>query len=57
VSSLYLGFVITLIDISYLILNMMFSSQHAMVIDTRNSTILPRKGALLKINQVCLLSL
>ncbi|KAK7117597.1 hypothetical protein R3I94_022981 [Phoxinus phoxinus] len=27
------------------------SLSHAMVIDTRNSTILPRKGALLKINQ------
>uniref|UniRef100_A0A673XYE1 SAMM50 sorting and assembly machinery component n=1 Tax=Salmo trutta TaxID=8032 RepID=A0A673XYE1_SALTR len=29
------------------------SLSHAMVIDTRNSTILPRRGALLKINQVC----
>lgn len=29
-------------------------SQHSMVIDTRNSPILPRKGALLKINQVCI---
>lgn len=36
---------------SYLTSNM-FSWQHAMVIDTRNSSILPRKGALLKINQV-----
>lgn len=32
-------------------------SQHAMVIDTRNSPILPNKGALLKINQVCTLHL
>lgn len=29
------------------------SLQHTMVVDTRNSTILPRKGALLRINQVC----
>lgn len=26
--------------------------QHAMVIDSRNSSILPRRGALLKVNQV-----
>ncbi|KAG6934982.1 SAMM50 sorting and assembly machinery component, partial [Chelydra serpentina] len=29
------------------------SLSHAMVIDSRNSSILPRRGALLKINQVC----
>uniref|UniRef100_A0A8C8FYG4 POTRA domain-containing protein n=1 Tax=Oncorhynchus tshawytscha TaxID=74940 RepID=A0A8C8FYG4_ONCTS len=33
------------------------SLSHAMVIDTRNSTILPRRGALLKINQVLSASL
>ena len=26
--------------------------QHAMVIDSRNSSIMPRRGALLKVNQV-----
>lgn len=30
-----------------------FVFQHAMVIDTRNSSILPKKGGLLKIHQVC----
>lgn len=30
-------------------------SQHAMVIDSRNSSILPRRGALLKVNQVVFL--
>lgn len=35
----------------------LFRSQHAMVIDTRNSPILPNKGALLKINQVWTLHL
>lgn len=34
-----------------------FVFQHSMVIDTRNSSILPKKGGLLKIHQVCCLVL
>lgn len=48
-------FKIKIVLLSCVLTESIFPSQHAMFIDTRNSPILPKKGALIKINQVRIL--